>query len=153
MAHARRLSFPRTSGPKRKTAWAAGPGGTILGVTATSQNLFPNTSQVVALQLTQVRVRGQLKVWCELGGAARDGFAYAFGMCYVSENAIAAGIASVPHPLTDIGWRGWMVHLQGHVMTPLVAIDPADPICSDVHEIDNKSMRKVMASDTLIAVF
>ena len=83
-----------------------------------------------------------------------DGFdEVGLGMCYVSENAFGAGVASVPSPLTDMGWDGWMWH---QILSQFRGFSTTEtgrgPMEAVRMSIESKAMRKVKASDILIGV-
>jgi len=84
--------------------------------------------------------------------AALDGFVGAFGFGIVSENAFNAGVASVPTPVTDIAWDGWL-------WWQAICIKNSDGVESNqfgitrVYQVDSKAMRKFKQSDILMCVF
>ena len=57
---------------------------------------------------TIVRVRGLLSVGVQAFTADIE-FQGAFGIGLVSDQAFAAGAASIPGPWTDPDWSGWLV--------------------------------------------
>ncbi len=67
----------------------------------------------------------------------------ALGMIVVSDAAIAAGVASIPGPITDIDNDGWFLHvpfLNEFKLVPGVGFNPLNTI---VREFDFKSKRKI----------
>ncbi len=50
---------------------------------------------------TMIRIRGLLNYFLLAGAAAGDGFQGAFGIGIATTAAVAAGIASVPTPITE----------------------------------------------------
>ena len=57
-------------------------------------------------------------LWLSTGTSALDGYDGAVGLCIVSENAFNAGIASIPTPITDIQWDGWLWYQSFSLRTP-----------------------------------
>ena len=157
MAHVRRSRFSQSAGSsRRKTAWSLGPRQVGLpSMTAPGAQLWAGGSQALVDQLTLVRVRGSIAVWLEVVTAIGDGFLQvAHGICNVSENAFGIGVTAVPHPLTDIGWNGWLWH---SLMSPVVGLSVTESentgTLSQVRfELDSKAMRKIRESDVLIGV-
>ena len=151
MAHSRR-SFalsPGQSRVKRKVTWDGGPEGISSTLTDNSVSIFATGAEALS-DITVVRIRGHVELM--VGGSADlSGWdAVALGICIVSQNAFGVGVTAVPNPLTDIGWDGW----QWHWIAPLHVSDlslEGTPFRTLV-EIDNKSMRKMRSTDTIIGV-
>ena len=101
-----------------------------------------------------MRIRGQIVLNLSVVTAIGDGFdAVAVGICNVSENAFDAGVASVPTPLADLAWDGWIYHqLVGRMFGPETAELGASVLDSVRMDIDSKAMRKTRFSDVLIGV-
>ena len=76
----------------------------------------------------------------------------AAGICVVSQNAFGVGVTAVPDPIGDDAWDGWMWFWEGS----LIVTDATDPELQGGGTaripIDNKSMRKMNETDTLIGV-
>ena len=86
--------------------------------------------------------------------AVLDGFrGIAIGICTVSENAFNAGVASIPSPVTDVGWDGWQYHsfLQDLVAGASTPTTINGSSLSEV-EIDTKAMRKIKDTDVTVGV-
>jgi len=65
-----------------------------------------------------------------------------FGMIVVSSLAIAAGIASIPGPVTDVGTDGWFVYvplMQGHRFSSATSVFAAGVR----YDFDSKAKRKI----------
>ena len=76
----------------------------------------------------------------------------AFGLGIVSDQAFAAGAASVPGPWTDQDWDGWYVW-QAFALSLEVTTDIGRLIPSNKeYVIDSKAMRKVGANETVVLV-
>ena len=153
MAHASRSRFPRRSAPGRRVSWSPGPSGQTGSISASSSNLFTVAVAATLDDLTLVRTRGELLVAMQIvGGAAQEGFTWAFGMCNVTENAAGIGVTAVPDPQTDVAWDGWFVHEQGSLISQGTAIDESSPTLSQRVPIDSKAMRKTHLTDVIVAV-
>ncbi len=98
---------------------------------------------------TLVRMRGIVGVHLDSGGV-EDSVLLRYGIIKVSENAAAAGIASVPNPFDDPG-EDWI--WMGHAW---VTSGAEAAVATDGHhqrvEVDSKAMRKFKASETLVFV-
>ena len=123
-------------------------------MTAAGAFLWANGVQANLDGLTTVRIRGQFTLHLDVVTTIGDGFAgVGLGICNVSENAFGAGVASVPHPLTDIQWDGWMWHqLLGEFDGSSTTEVGRNPMEAVRMEIDTKAMRKTRAGDLLIGV-
>ena len=129
-------------GPRRRTSWGLGPGGS--GVTAISGSSVGFLGSAIIPDsegLTLARLRGRLSGVLTAATAAGDGFQGAVGVGIVTASAVATGIASVPTPLTDLGWDGWLYHsfFSAHA--------EQGPLTSAVasgfdFEVDSRAMRK-----------
>ena len=144
--------FQRTA--VRQTSWSNGPGGTSGSLSAAGSALFASGSQALVDGLTLVRTRGRVTIWLTSIDAALSGFRQvAVGLCKVTENAFNAGVASVPTPITDIGWDGWIWHSQTQSM-----ICPSATLVNGLGanllqiDIDSKAMRKFDITDVNAAV-
>ena len=110
MAHSRRFIRPSTS--SRQTGWGIGVGqvGAQVAIT-TSGKALVNAGIVSAVEgLTIVRIRGRFMAFLVSATAQLDGFSGAFGIGLVTNQAFAAGGGSVPGPVADDDWDGWMFH-------------------------------------------
>jgi len=135
--------------PKRQSTWsfaavrtaftALGPQATIL-----DQSL---TTAVLAriLPATIVRTRGFLVMKSDQI-AADEQCMGAYGIAVVSEAARVAGIGSIPTPITEAGWGGWLVH--GYWACSSDGVDA--PIAR--FSFDSKAMRKVETADAVVVV-
>jgi hypothetical protein len=73
----------------------------------------------------------------------------AFGMCVVSDNAFAAGAASIPGPFTDTDSELWFVHQ--YLFSP-TTISGAGTLRDAMfqYEIDSKAMRKFTQEERIV---
>ena len=158
---ARQHGFHRGSS-RRRVGWEEGIG--QVGV----QTPFTGSAVVVvngALALNQdgltlVRTRGQLQAFLTAATAVGDGFAGAFGIGVATAAAVVAGAASLPMPITEQSWDGWLfwqaiqIHSAGVVAagasTDRTQVNPA--IAALTMEIDSKAMRKVGIDDAIFGV-
>ena len=152
MAHGSRFR-PRGQGTKtrRNRQWSLGPSGTI-SRTASGSTIFATGSQAL-VELTQLRLRGFLKIYITSGAAAAEGYNGAVGIGICNENAFAAGVASVNIPVTDMGWDGWLWH--SFFAVNAITGTPADGVNAATYginmEVDSKAMRKIKTGDILYA--
>jgi len=107
---------------------------------------------------TVVRIRGGYSLSLVDAAADNDGFStVGIGIGVVTINAFAAGAASVPGPLTDIGWEGWMYH---KIVAGLKSINggAANETWGNSgsafirEDIDSKAMRKLDSDVVLVGV-
>jgi len=99
---------------------------------------------------TVMRMHGLVSV--ELDAAAvNERILVAYGAIKVSDDAIAAGVASVPKPNTD-GGAEWIVH--GHLFVSSGQQGAVvNEFLVDRDRFDSKAMRKVKSSDSIAFVF
>jgi len=106
-----------------------------------------------------VRIRGELQLLLSSATAALNGYTGAFGIGIVTGPAFAAGVGSVPTPITDIEWNGWM-YWKAIPLVSAGVIDGSAAADTDAitgHtvqmrvEIDSKAMRKINFEETVFA--
>jgi len=140
-------------GRKRRMSWFNGPGGTaVTQLTATGSSLMGSTVTPAAGQEdgTIVRTRGLFDAFIEQTPAADgDGYFGAVGIGVASLAAVSAGIGSLPTPITEISWDGWLWHSFFSVHVPDIAFAPSSASQQRI-EIDSKAMRKF---ETLMSVY
>jgi len=142
--------FRRTE--KRRTRWGATDvletnvpaGTTIIAARFTAVQL-----DVIGPPLTVIRERG-VALTASDQTAATELWEGAIGFAVVTEAAAAAGVASMPAPITDADWDGWYAWygIQG-------VIKVGSNIGFDANggyrtEIDSKAMRKVNDEESLV---
>ena len=69
-----------------------------------------------------------------------DGFHGAFGVGLVTSAAAAAGVGSIPTPVTEQGWDGWILHQYFHVHRGAAAFGDNAGVARFI--LDSKAMRK-----------
>ena len=166
MAALRRSRFPTSSGQRRKTSWAIGPNigadGAIQTITGSSAVLATTGGNFNFDGDTLVRTRGELNLFLTVANASKDGFHGAFGIAIVSAAAFVAGAASVPTPLTEDNWDGWLYHrffscFSGGVIAAATAAQEESQVNNSAAavrvEVDSKAMRKVATDMTIFACF
>ena len=138
----------RAPSQRRRTTWAQSAVQDVftllpLGTKRLDQTLNPGLlANVGAQESTIVRVRGILSVRSDQQVAV-EGAAGAFGMIMVTDEAVAAGAASIPGPASDSADGGWFVWMP-FVVPPVVgAIASGTPGPTQVDlVIDSRAMRK-----------
>ena len=76
-------------------------------------------------KFTIVRTYGLLSLMLRSATAIGDGFTGAFGIGKATAAAFTAGIASLPTPLMEVDWDGWLVHQFFDVRTGIDTSDGA----------------------------
>ena len=149
-----RSQFRRTSAPARRgVAWALGPFGVSSLIATDLSQVFSTAVISVFEDQTIIRIRGELMFVMQSAASSFDGWTrVGFGMCIVSENAAGIGVTAVPAPIADIAWDGWMVHWTGAVIAGATTITNSEGSANFKVPIDSKAMRKLHATDVLIAV-
>jgi len=145
-----RRGFPARGGRKRQSTWIAPADQATVNVASGTSVIIASFDPAGAGMLapTIVRSRGAVGIVPTFSGAdlAISG---AYGVCIVSDEAFAAGTASIPRPFDDADWGGWFVwrsffgkfefDVQGNVF-PNNLID----------QVDSKAMRKVSNGETIV---
>jgi len=135
----------RTLPARRKTFWAAGPGGsTTTQISAASGSAFIGSANAANVDgLTVVRIRGELLMYLSAAGSAQDGFTGAFGIGIASLAAVTAGVASVPTPLVEQdseNWLYWKAFSIRSSSSTLASSNAGESVLRVT--IDTKAMRK-----------
>ena len=137
----------RTSGRRRQTHWGEMQGATT---TSTTQATLLASSAGVHDGETIVRIRGLVSLSLKSSSAVGDGFFGAIGIGVVSTAAATAGVASIPTPLTEAAWDGWMLHQY-------LVVEDVDGSTGngamDRVQLDSKAMRKLTEDDSLVLVW
>ena len=141
----------RTQSPRRKTTWDEGPQGRPAAFTTAVARIYPLGAIANTAGLTIVRTRGHVSIGLESATAVNDGFdQVAIGIGVVSGNAFTVGgVGSVPTPITDVAWDGWLWHWFGNIMALNTGASVSQGLGQRLIEIDSKAMRKIKQTDVL----
>ena len=150
MATSRRGFIHQGRSKKRLTNWGSGPGGTAINQISASSSLILGAGVTFGAAGTVVRIRGWLSLWLSSYTTASDGFQGAVGIGLASETVFDAGIASLPTPITEEAWDGWLWHQYFGIYGGLAAGSTAVGVTAGDFgvPIDSKAMRKV--SDQMV---
>ena len=151
MARPRRGSFP----DRRRTTWEAGVGGTAAqGITAPSVGFLGLAVSGLMEGLTLLRTRGLFQAVLLSAVAAGDGFQGAWGIGRATDAAVLAGIGSVPTPITEQGWEGWLYWEAISIHAGFAGANDRNWDGSSQRSIvDSKAMRKLDFDSTFYAAF
>jgi len=143
-----------TRAPKRQTQWLAGTDPTAFTALAAATSVLFSSLNAAALALrpfTVVRVRGLLSIVSDQVAASESPFG-AIGFAVVSDQAIAAGVGSVPTPTFENGSDLWFLHeYTATNQTFGSAIGFQEPAIQNV-VLDSKAMRKVQEGQDIAIV-
>ena len=95
---------------------------------------------------TVIRIRGRFSAFLNSYTSAGDGYQGAFGIGVATSAAFNAGVASLPTPITEQAWDGWMYYTIFGVHGSLAAGSSSVGVHSNTAfdiEVDTKAMRKV----------
>ena len=146
----RRRAIARRSGGKRETSWIA-----IAPATASidSSSVFMSSLNAAALALRPFTiVRTYLEIMLRgdnLG--ANESVVAAVGMAVVSDQAAAAGVASVPTPLTELGSDLFYIHQIAMQRFNFITVSGV-LLGGQHYSINSKAMRKVNNDSDIILV-
>ena len=149
-----RSGFVNRVRTRRQTDWGFGVDVLDQSV-STSSKILGTTSLTVTEQQTIVRIRGLVHCYALApGGTVGDGMLGAMGIALVNSDAFAAGVASVPGPLTDAHWDAWMWHswFDLRALSTTLADGANADTCHQRVVIDSKAMRKWDPAETLVLV-
>ena len=149
MGHSSRSGARGRQGTSRSTSWSLGPNG-VIQRTATGSVIFAVGAQALSDGNTVIRTRGELLIGLSAATSAVDGYSGAVGICIVTENAFNAGIASIPTPITDIVWDGWLAYQS--FASKLYGPDLGRTATVARYQLDSKAMRKIKVTDVMVAV-
>ncbi len=146
----RRQARGRSSGISRD--WGVGPGGTaVTQLTGSGVSLLGSALSPQGSEITVMRTRGIFDAFLE-GVPAADGGGYfgAVGIGKATLSAFTAGIGSLPTPITEADWDGWLWHsfFSLHVGDVTFAGTPGAQVTM---EVDSKAMRKFDIQEVLYA--
>ena len=133
---------------QRKTQWIGSSDSTATQTLLAGASVL-DQSFAISTPRTVVRTRGALWVKSDQSAATEIPFG-ALGMSVVTQQAVAAGVASVPTPITDEGddtFFLWQPFLAGMVFASAVGLN-ADMWFR--YDFDSKAQRKVMDGTSII---
>jgi len=141
---------PRSSGLSRE--WGLGPGGTAVTLlSASGSSLLGSAITPAGGEITVMRTRGIFEASIvSQPDADGSGFFGAVGIGLATAAAHTAGIASLPTPITEAGWDGWLWHYFFSVHVNDITFAPNVDATQRV-EIDSKGMRKLDAFGAIYA--
>ncbi len=151
---ARPRGFQHHSRPRRTTDWGVGPQARNVAISADTPALWTTGVTISTGKQTIIRIRGGVSLWMLSATSAGDGFIGALGICLVPTTAFIAGVASVPTPLTEPEWDGWMWYqvFDLRAVTSTFADGVNAAVVAQHYEIDSKAMRKWDQQMTLCGV-
>jgi len=146
LAHGSRSRFQRGGGSSpRQTEWGDGPiDATVQSITAAGTTIV-GTGQLATIKQTIVRIRGAITLWLPVVTAIGDGFSgVTVGIGIVSFEAFTAGAGSMPSPISDPDWPGWIYYENLGAFVGLETTEVArGPMGAARVVIDTKAMRKI----------
>ena len=153
---ASRNRFPQRSrgSAKRRTTWV-GPADQGYIDVAAGAKVIIGTFDAVAQGLnkpTVVRTRGEVSITPAAGIITDIEIVGAYGLALVSDQAVAAGVASVPGPFADADWDGWFVWRSFHYTQEAAGTVASLMLQSVQQEVDSKAMRIVSENETIVLV-
>ena len=101
---------------------------------------------------TVLRSRGELVVQA-VADAATDTAVMGLGIGVITTNSRIVGGTSVPGPITDIGWDGWLYHrFVGFEANPATSASNVAILLNRVVDIDSKAMRKLPEGSSVVLI-
>ena len=148
MAHRVRSTRGAVRGAKRLTQWVGSADQGTVAIAAGASAIQQSNATLGAT--TVVRTRGVLDVRPQ-GFSADIEVIGAMGIASVSDQAFAAGAASIPGPFTDSDWSGWWVWEAFSYRFELTT-DVGRLIIPERMVIDSKAMRKIEPNETVVVM-
>ena len=140
--------------PRRRRSWTLGPGRDTpqTTVSASVASIISDFIAVGASGTTLARLRGDFRAQIITASSSMDGFSGAFGIGVATNAAITAGAASVPTPVTEQDWNGWLYWRAFNLKS--VETTVVGRFGSVLQwQVDTKAMRKLDPDDGVYAVF
>jgi len=160
-----RRSRSISTGVRHRSSWEAGPetsgGGAPQNISGSSVQLAGTAVQATVDSLTLIRTRGEFMAFLTAASAVGDGFHGAFGIAKVTAAAFTAGVASIPTPITEEAWDGWLYHryfslFSGGILATAAAAEKqlqVNNVTAALRlEVDSKAMRKQDVDEAFVAV-
>ena len=150
---ARRRQFARGAAAisqRRLTQWFRSADVSVYTSLGGSSAILDQQLANITEPVTCVRMRGSIDIISDQEIGIERPFG-AVGACVVSDQALAAGVGSVPTPITDKDSDLWVMHQYFHApVTHLSSVGYTK--VNQTFEFDSKAMRKIPADTTLIWV-
>jgi len=145
--------FIRGTVARRETLWFTSPGSLVVLAAANQAVLLQvlNAAALAIRPFTIIRSRGVVGISSDQTGATEDQHA-AFGCAVVSQQASAAGVGSIPTPVTDDGSDLWFVYQRLMAKIQFASVSGMDANAGKIYEFDSKAMRKVEDGEDLVVV-
>jgi len=148
----RSFAGPRQGRSQRVTQWGAGPdevGYTTLAAGGVDFMASGNAAFLAARPFTIIRVRGVLSINSDQVVASEEPMG-AIGMAVVSDEAVAAGLGSLPTPIGSEASDKWFVWQA--MMAPFSLSAVGSSSQGGEYIIDSRAMRKVNDGEDLIVM-
>ena len=138
--------------PSRATVWLGFIPARVALTAAGGTVIFTLNAAALALRpFTVVRTRFALFIDSDQSAAAEQQVA-GFGVAVVSEEAAAAGVASVPTPITEIPSDLWFVHRVLYSAQSASDAGGRGGNAGTDYIVDSKAMRKVSIGQDIVVV-
>ena len=145
-----RVAYSR--GKRRATEWVASADQGSQAVASNTKVLLQSFTPTE--QQTIIRSRGIIYVApaAITGSLELQG---AFGIAVVSNQALAAGAASIPGPWTEASWDGWLAWVPWAFRVDIGAGQATGPTLvgeniGTTYQLDSKAMRKVELNESIV---
>jgi len=133
---------------RRKTAWDVANFGRVDGLAADGSSLFTTAFNVITGGITMVRLRGEIVIASSMTSGDSADLAVGIGISTIE--AVTAGVASLPSPIVDADWSGWMHHQFCSVSAITQSVTQQSQ--NYRFEVDSKAQRKTPLGQTIFAV-
>ena len=150
MARRRGFAPAFRSSARRAVAWSAGPGG-IASPTANTKVLFAVASQVLVEKLTLTRILGSCIAEVAAQSVAASFIQIGVGIIGVTEQAFAAGVTSIPSPISD-PQEHWLWQWRPACMSEATAPGVNDITAIARMDFDTKGQLKQRSGDVLVGI-
>jgi len=160
MARRRFFSQSQSRAPRRLNDWFSGPASGTNGSQqelTSSAALLWGTAISFTIPQTLIRTRGEVLLRLESAASQGEGFFGAIGIAKATTAAVTAGVGSVPTPIAEEDWDGWLWHRYFHLLavSPLdgqaaVDLDILNSVTAALRfDFDSKAMRKINELESL----
>ena len=145
---ARPRHFPRTnSRSARLTQWIGPADQGYVTVASTTAVIIASTT--FSDPLTIMRTRGMISVKSNVDTDVT--ITGAVGMAIVQNEALVAGVNSLPEPFSDADWGGWFVWRTFAIDQKVLSVSSIFQAQYNF-EVDSKAMRKVTSNESLVVI-